>query len=266
MDELTFLREEITALKLKVERAEAVNEIQRLMATYFNMHVNNPDPKFAGMTQWDSWKLWADRPDSSVEITSNGLYVGFDNIKAFYERGRPNGPVPISVESGYRPIEIEHHLTGGRGMMFIHTLCSPMIVVAEDGQTARGLWESPGNETCDPPVPDGVFNASNVQGEWVHGRVHADFIKENGGWKIWHYRYYRVFRAPYGTCWTDMDQRGQGVQAPVCEDKLLVKLGGDPSRVFPTTYWHTYSRDDFSEPVPFCPQPYETWTDDRFPV
>lgn len=246
---------ELEELKKRLERTEAINEIQRLMGTYYCMHLVNPDPKFAGKTMWDSWKLWANRPDSSVEISTNGLYLGIDNVRAFYERGRPGPDGKLDPAVGYTEREMKRF--GAPGQMFVHTLATPMIVVAEDGQTARGLWDSPGHET---------YNAENGLGDWVWGRTAADFIKEDGVWKIWHYHWYRTFRSPYDTCWTKVDQRGSSVAPQKSSMDLVRNLGGDPDRILPTTWWHTYSPNDFVEPIPFTPQPYETWTEDRFPI
>ena len=35
-------------------------------------------------------------------------------------------------------------------------------------------------------------------------KIGADFIQEDGVWKIWRMRVYPVFQAPYDTCWTDV--------------------------------------------------------------
>ena len=37
------------------------------------------------------------------------------------------------------------------GVLLVHYLATPMIEVAEDGKTARGVWRSPGIEAVLPP-------------------------------------------------------------------------------------------------------------------
>jgi hypothetical protein len=50
-------------------------------------------------------------------------------------------------------------------------LLAPVIEIAGDGQTARGVWESPA-----------------VVGGSAWQRYGVDFIRTNAGWKIWHLR------------------------------------------------------------------------------
>ena len=56
--------------------------------------------------------------------------------------------------------------------------------IAGDGRTAQGLWYSIGQRT--DPNGDGTASAY-----WVCGKIGADFMKEDGVWKIW-----RVVEAP----------------------------------------------------------------------
>jgi len=226
------------ALKLRVERVEAVNEIQRLLGEYMNTHVANPHEK---VNHFNQWIYFADREDSTYEVANYGLLRGFKNIQFFFKEKRP-------------------YMEKYTGFMFEHDLCSPQIVVAGDGQTARGIWMSPGHETLIPPPLEAE---GKYYPEWAWGRVAADFIKIDGVWKIWHYHWYRLFRCPFGTPWTEYDQ--QSVSKPIPRERII-EFGGDPDQVFPTTYFHPYSTDTFVEAVPPTPQPYETWTDDRLPV
>jgi len=230
---LLQLKKENEELRLRVERVEAINEIQRLMADYFNTHVPNPNEP---VNHFNQWIYFADREDTTYEVANYGLLKGFKNVQFFFKE---------KIGMADQP-----------GWMFEHDLTSPQIVVADDGQTARGVWTSPGHETT--RQPDGKFRA-----EWAWGRVAADFIKIDGQWKIWHYHWYRLFRTPFNTPWTEFDQ--MGVSRPIPEERIR-EYGGEPENVLPTTYFHPYSTDTYPECQPRTPQPYATWTDDRLPV
>jgi len=68
----------------------------------------------------------------------------------------------------------------GAGMEYVmHTQETPVIEVADDGKTAKGLWYSIGQGVR----PQGTTGKST---EWMWEKYAVDFIKEDGKWKIWH--------------------------------------------------------------------------------
>ncbi len=225
-------------LEKELDRVKAVNEIQRLMGDYFNTHVANPNEP---INHFNQWEYFADREDSTYEVANYGLLKGFKNIQFFF-REKQEG---MSDENG----------KVYTGWMFEHDLCSPQIVIADDGETARGVWMSPGHET--------ICFGGVAHPEWAWGRVAADFIRIDGQWKIWHYHWYRLFRTPFGVPWTETNQ--QSVSKPLDKERIR-RFGGEPEKTFPPTYFHPYSTDTYVECAPRTPQPYATWTDDRPPV
>jgi len=72
----------------------------------------------------------------------------------------------------------------GAGSEYVmHTQETPVIEVAGDGKTAKGLWYSIGQSVR------GRIDASgntSVGTGWMWEKYGVDFIKENGKWKIWH--------------------------------------------------------------------------------
>lgn len=86
------------------------------------------------------------------------------------------------------------------GVMHQHSFLAPIIEVAGDGQTAKGVWDSPGID-----VGDGDSMAS-----WAWVRYAVDFKKTAQGWKIWHMRVLPVWKAPYGEAWSQMVKQSSG--------------------------------------------------------
>lgn len=72
-------------------------------------------------------------------------------------------------------------------------LNSQVIEIADDGNTARGIWISPGHEYADGPY-------------WAWNRFAVDFIREEDEWKIWKMRLYPTWRCPYDTQWSEVEQ------------------------------------------------------------
>jgi hypothetical protein len=172
-------------------------------------------------TEHLSYQLFAlKQPDVSVEIAMWGKNVGAENIKrTWHERENPEP-----------------------GGMFEHQLTTPVIQVAKDGKTAKGLWFSPGHETV--RGEDGKLVAN-----WCYGKFAADFIKEDGEWKIWHYHWLDTFFCPYYTSWVDFPQPPLG--------EMMSMPGLEPTE--PTTSRGTYFPDQVRKPVPEWPEPYDTW-------
>ena len=62
------------------------------------------------------------------------------------------------------------------GVMHQHSFLAPLIEVAGDGKTAKGVWDSLGVDT----------GGGNNMANWGWVRYAIDFKKINGEWKIWH--------------------------------------------------------------------------------
>ena len=65
----------------------------------------------------------------------------------------------------------------------MHTNTTPIIEIAGDGKTAKGIWYSPGIGLSAKPRENGEVVAG---GTFFWEKYGADFVKENGAWKIWH--------------------------------------------------------------------------------
>jgi hypothetical protein len=209
------LEERVKLLEHEIERLHAIQEIQNLMGRYQVLHT----PK----TFWRTPELFAlKQPDVSVEIAMWGVYIGAEQIKRHYQKILASSPA---------------------GTMFEHHLTTPMIEVAEDGQTAKGVWISPGHETG--PNPE----TGKHQGQWCWTKYGCDFIKEDGEWKIWHYHWYDTFMVPYEASWVDTPQPAM--------DFIEEHPNFTPDK--PPSSRSTYFPDQVRRPIPDYPEPYETW-------
>jgi hypothetical protein len=204
------------SLEERIECLEAVHEIQNLMGRYSYFHS-------AGM-QEETAELWAkNAPGTAANVPTFGYYEGFEGIKRLYPGA--------------------HHYTEGEriGQMHMHPLTTPVIEVAGDGMTAKGVWISPGQET---DAFEGDYTAY-----WAWLKYGADFIKEDGKWKFWHLSVFGLFFTSYDTPWTEHPLPTG--EYPPLPDELK------PDK--PTTYWTSYSTTGKLELIPAPPEPYETW-------
>ena len=211
---------EIAALKHELSRLDAVRQIQNLMGTYTVNHI----PK----NMHDHIELFAmDMADVSVEIGDRGVYVGPEALRTLFGK-------QFNMEL--------------KGNMLVHYLATPMIEVAADGKTAKGVWRSPGLEAIRPadgetPVP-----------LWSFGAYACDFILTGGRWKIWHLHWFRLIKCTFENGWVD---------------DLSMAFGGpmaNSPHLQPTTYHNPYTPDAVQDSIPPCPKPYKTWKDDGWMI
>lgn len=88
--------------------------------------------------------------------------------------------------------------TQKNGATYLLANTTEIIEVADDMQTAQGLWLCPTLST-----PGSQETGFSSRSGYAH-RV-ADFAFENGRWKLWHYVVLGVASAPVGKSWTDAD-------------------------------------------------------------
>ena len=204
----------------EIERLHAINEVQNLISKYAYLHANGRHQEYV--------KMYSNRPDTRVHWGSIGYFEGSDAAKRSW---------------GY--------LEGDRqpGTIMFHPLLCPMIIVAGDGKTAKGVWTDFGFE-CGRDRSTG-----ELQPNYCWGIYSVDFIKENGIWKFWHCHVYPILMHPVNVPWTTKEGWDP--------DKKDMELPPD-RQPDGADYNHTPYRTDAIttiQPDPDRIQPYETWGD-----
>jgi len=202
----------------RIQRLEDVHEIANMMGRYVYLHEVQRDPEFYET-------MFAKKtPGVSWEVAHMGVFKGREGIKRALDAHGPRG--------GGKPAP---------GTLFIHTLCTPVIEVARDGKTAKGVWTSPGAETL------------GAKGFWAWTKYGCDFVREDGKWKLWHYHVYRIFMTPADKDYTEEYE----IKVVDANRKGPVIPGMIPDG--PPTYDNPYSKKYVPALVPAPPEPYETW-------
>jgi len=127
--------------------------------------------------------LWVNTPKyrKTASLGSNwGYYVGMDAISSYYVvKHAEERQKLLDAYCAAHP-EVENHLDNlGYGCMGFHPVTTAMVILSGDGCTARGKWYVIGNEST--WKPDGPASC-----HWYNDHLAADFVRENGEWKIWH--------------------------------------------------------------------------------
>jgi hypothetical protein len=191
-----------------------VYQIQQVMSRYEYFHVSGQHQACVDLFALKTSGV-------KVEIAELGIFEGAEGLKRFFV-----GANTFAEEKD-----------GRRGHLHLHTLTTPVIEVAGDGQTAQGVWLSPGVES----TPD------MVEDSWCWVKYGVDFVKEEETWKMWHFHMYRIFATPYNERWSDT----------VYEQQRHLPPEIAPDR--PNSYAWQHGRDSVYCDVPRTPVPYETW-------
>jgi hypothetical protein len=206
----------------------------------------------AGQHQREMDELFArHQPDVSFG-TNIGYWVGRVSIQRFYvDWFKTQAEKDLQSLSRRHPEvkNVPENLLAGTAMM--HTLTTPLVVVAEDGRTAKGLWYTVGEVTQTP--------LGQPSANYMWERYAIDFIKEPEGWRIWHFNVFTdVSTSPDGD-WTH----------PQPNAKLVVQPGevlpwmdpAAPQPDVPGQVYQGWSVANVRGEKPRVPVPYRTFSE-----
>ncbi|MBP2638417.1 MAG: nuclear transport factor 2 family protein [Firmicutes bacterium] len=200
----------------KILKGEAYTKIQNIMGTYAYMLTAG---KYV-----DICELFT-KNEADVRVEMNwGVYDGYEGILRCYAK-------------------YHNDCVSGPGIMAVHALTTAVIEVADDLKSAQAVWISPGH------ITGGMFTKDkSVKAHWAWMRYGADFINENGEWKIWHLHVFGMLMTPYEKSWVEVGD---------AHDMEALPPEYAPDRA-PTYSW-AYSPTGTTEYVPAPPQPYKTF-------
>ena len=159
----------------QVRRVWDMEEVKNLMARRAYLYMQD-------LRREEIETLWVQKPENkkTAVFGSNwGFYTGLDNISNWYVGEHGNlRQTQLDAVSAHDPAVKNCPENLGYGAMLCSPLSTALVEIAGDGKTAQGLWYSIGQRT--EPNGDGTASA-----HWVCGKIGADFMKEDGVWKIW---------------------------------------------------------------------------------
>ena len=260
---MAALEARLAGLEARLDVADRVagtardrGDIENLFAHYMYLHNAFQDERIK--------PLWAKRgtPGVSAQYSNVGVYTDYDKIMA-YHSGRPS---PV-------------------GKLVLHYLTTPMIEVASDGATAKGVWIAAGvesglmSEARAAHAPGFLFEQGEKTGNQVHGkrvwahwvqmRYALDFIRQDGTWRIWHFRCLEMSRARFDQNWIATAAEIQNSTKNSAFNADLMYLGEDGRPVFmpkpdapPKSIAYPYRPDAAIEADnPPLPVPYRTFSE-----
>ena len=125
-------------------------------------------------------QFWSERDDICLGF-NNGYYKGREAIEEYYRACHDWTVFQGKLMQKYFPETLgektEEELFGV-GPLELKPMSMPVIAIAEDGETAKGMWYSRGSYA--------KITKSGPTAYWTWGVFCVDFVREGGEWKIWH--------------------------------------------------------------------------------
>lgn len=245
-DRFARLEQRVAQLEKENEQLQRVKDAQEIqnvfsLHEYYHNAARHADEMDA---------IWAkDQPDLAMEeAVLDGRYAGPEAVRRYYvDFFKSFDKANLeAVRRIYPEVEVAADATLPFGVQLMHTLTTPVIEVAEDRETAKAVWISPGLVTA----PAG----GRLQGFWHWDRYAIDFIREGGAWKIWHFWVGKEFSTPYERSWVDDFFEAPGIK--------LQDVPGFPKPNAPSmTTYRGYSPFEPPRLIPRPPEPYRTFSE-----
>lgn len=234
------LEQRLEKAKIQISKAESYRKIMNLMSAHVHCCLNQ---EYAEELE----KYWSKR-DDIVYANGDLAYVGQEAVRKYYveEAEKRNQKTREMLKAVGFDIPVGSKTPGYKNMNLIGT---PYIEIAEDGQTAQGIWMA-------HSFMGSACENGELKTQGLLSRYSGEFILEDGQWKIWHRRNY-----------ADV----------VFEENPVVMIGPPPSKdgkppkpmvenPKPTTLTQikaasaNYSATAVPTGEPKLPEPYDTWT------
>lgn len=192
----------------------------------------------------DLWVRSKEHRETASFGRNYGFYVGMDEIVRYYIAEYEAQRQEILDEYCAEDPSIKNLPANlNIGFTCMQPNSTPLVEVAGDGATARGIWYSIAQVTTGRPN-------GKSEGLWRGEKVAADFVREDGEWKIWHLMISTDYTSPAG-----QNHGDQPLNYPKGEDPLEKEIGNPTISVMTHDY-----RYHWSDNYPPVPEPYETFS------
>ncbi len=226
-----------------VTRWEDQRAIKNLMGKYANLVLLNREGEI-----YD--RFWSVAQDTCLGF-NDGYYAGAEAVAAYYQAEAERNMLVAKTLQARFPEQLggqSDEELYGVGPFKVKPLYNPVIEIAEDGATAKGLWSCQGAYN--------LVGSSGPVANWTWGYFAVDFVKEADGWKIWHMLYVNDVDCICGQSWGKPQQ-------PYPELPEFAALGEFryPEYTVRKTVRALYHPERPVTPVPEIPVPYQTFAD-----
>ena len=226
-------------------RWEDIREIENLIGrrAFYTM-LGDPDK---------IWReLWCKKAPNPSMGFNHGYYQGYHAVEGWFQARKDYITLQTELVKTAFPDKL-----GGKtlqdilnvGNLNCENVSTPLIELAGDGQTAKGLWYVMGTDLEVGP--------SGQESSYSWGRLGVDFVKEDGAWKIWHTVFAQDLLTPTGESWSQPEHP----EKPA--DPRFAQLQGFrfPKPNVPMLIHERFHSERVLAAFPPLPVPYDTFGD-----
>lgn len=181
-------KRKFSALQL-VGRWEDQRDIKNLMGKYANCIILNREGDIYDL-------FWAKKQNDVCLGFNDGWYKGKDAVVGYYNAVRDRNALVASLIQKKFPEELgdkSEEEIYGIGPFKVRPVACPIIEVAEDGKTAKGLFYCQGAYA--------EVYSYGPSASWSWGYYAVDFVIEEDEWKLWHMQYVNDIDFTCGKSW-----------------------------------------------------------------
>ena len=178
-----------TPTAILLEKWEAQRQIKNSMGKMANCILLNREAEIFDL-------FWAKTKEDVCLGFNEGWYAGAEAIQGYYAAEHDRcALVADCLQKAYPKV------IGGKsadeiygiGVFKARPLYAPVIEIADDLQTAKGLWYCMGTAA--------EVDTAGPVAHWTWGWYAADFVLEGEQWKIWHLQYINDVDCICGQSW-----------------------------------------------------------------
>ena len=269
---LAVTDEDLARVEALAQRAVDIQAVENIMSRHVMYHCY-------GEHREEMENIWVQEPENQATASfgqNAGFYVGYATIwDAYVTEHDTTWMSSIRNYLEYAGIDASDmteeellDIYGGVGQLILHVTTTAMIEIADDGQTARGFWYSPGM------IADANSSLGAVSCFEAYG---VDFVKEEDGWKIWHLHMFTDFMGSFYVdlgSYTGSSASGEASGSGEASDsETAAGAQGDVAELDEFTRHEYLSSPQYTqlsksrlrsemEVIPF-PMPYESWSFDE---
>lgn len=194
-------------------------------------------------------RFWTRGEDACLSF-NDGSYQGSQAVRRYFAVKAEQTAAVSQILKQTFPEELgglDNEALYGVGQLRGLPITTPVIEIAEDGQTAKGIWHIQGS--------DNGLTEYGPLSYWTLGFLAIDFRLEDGDWKLWHVLHVEDVVAPMGENW--LHPKARQVRP---EFAALAELKKPEYNVVCTNYT-PYSIDRPFTAPPRLPEPYTTFAE-----
>ena len=223
---------------------EAQRDIKNVMGKVANCILLNREAEIFG-------RFWSsDREDVCLGF-NEGWYIGPEAVRGYFQSEHDRCALVADCLQKAYPDQIGGKTAEeiyGIGAFKARPLYAPIIEVADDMETAKGLWYCMGTSA--------EVDTAGPVANWTWGYYCADFVREEGQWKLWHLQYINDVDCISGQSWGK-----EQTPYPDLPEFEPMRSFHRPEPTVKTTLREYYTPLRPLTPAPELPVPYATFSE-----